>query len=128
MVELSVRASFSAAHHLRGHAGGCANLHGHNWEVEVLIRGETLDEMGMLVDFQVVKQAVREAMAALDHADLNAHPAFRQRNPTSENLAGYLYGELRRRLDHPRYRVWGVRVSESPGSSVLYWETPDAGG
>jgi len=80
-----------------------------------------------LVDFQVVKQAVREAMEALDHADLNALPAFQQANPTSENLAAFLYGELRRRLDHPRYRVWGVRVSESPGSSVLYWKPRDEG-
>ncbi len=127
MLELSVRASFSAAHRLKGHAGGCANVHGHNWDVEVLIRGETLDAMGMLVDFHVVKGAVREALAELDHADLNGVPAFQQANPTSENLARYLHGELRRRLQDSRFCVWGVRVSETPGTSVLYWETRNAG-
>jgi len=127
MFEVSVRGSFSAAHRLHGHAGGCANPHGHNWEVEVLLRGETLDALGLLVDFQVVKQAVREALAALDHADLNALDLFQNANPTSENLARFLYEDLQRRLNHPRYRVWGVRVSESPGTSVLYREDRDAG-
>lgn len=122
MYELSVKASFSAAHRVVGHLGGCANLHGHNWEVEVILRGTKLDKTGFLVDFKDVKTAVREIMEALDHADLNALPPFMKTNPTSENLAAHIYREAGRRLNGRRYRVQGVRVAESPGTSVLYQE------
>lgn len=122
MYELSVKASFSAAHRIKGHRGGCANLHGHNWDVEVLIRGDKLDKTGFVVDFKVVKKAMREIMDGLDHADLNALPPFRKSNPTSEHLAAHIFRKAAARLDCPRYRVSGVRVAESPGTSVLYRE------
>jgi 6-pyruvoyltetrahydropterin/6-carboxytetrahydropterin synthase len=122
MYELSVKASFSAAHRVVGHLGGCANLHGHNWEVEVLLRGTELDETGFLVDFKDVKKALREIMESMDHADLNTLEAFRIANPTSENLAAHLFREASSRLNGTRYRVSGVRVAESPGTSCLYRE------
>ncbi len=122
MYELSVKVSFSAAHRVVGHLGGCANLHGHNWEVEVVLRGRELDETGFVVDFKDVKKAMREIMDELDHADLNALAPFVKKNPTSENLAFYIFQEAARRLNSPRYRVQGVRVAESLGTSVLYQE------
>lgn len=122
MYELSVKATFSAAHRVRGHLGGCANLHGHNWEVEVILRGRELNETGFLVDFKDVKTVVREIMEKLDHADLNALETFRIVNPTSENLAAFIYRETAARLNCPRYRVHGVRVAESAGTSILYQE------
>ncbi len=120
MYELSVKASFSAAHRVRGHRGGCANLHGHNWEVELLVTGDTLDKTGFVLDFQDVKTALRGIMDELDHRDLNALKPFVKKNPTSENLAAHVFREAARRLNSPGRRVSGVRVSESPGASVLY--------
>ncbi|MFO7535663.1 MAG: 6-carboxytetrahydropterin synthase QueD [Kiritimatiellia bacterium] len=122
MYELSVKATFSAAHRVRGHLGGCANLHGHNWDVEVILRGAELEETGFLVDFKDVKAAVREIMEKLDHADLNALESFRVVNPTSENLAAFIFRETAGRLNCARYRVYGVRVAESAGTCVLYTE------
>ena len=122
MYELSVKASFSAAHRIVGHLGGCANLHGHNWEVEVILRGRKLDGTGFLVDFKDVKTTVREVVDKFDHSDLNELKPFRKNNPTSEHLAAYLFKEIALRLNGPRYRVHGVRVAESPGTSILYLE------
>jgi 6-pyruvoyltetrahydropterin/6-carboxytetrahydropterin synthase len=122
MFELSVKTMFSAAHRVVGHLGGCANLHGHNWEVEVILQGRELNETGFLVDFKDVKKALKEIMDDLDHADLNALHPFLKENPTSENLAVHIFKEAARRLNNTRCQVHGVRVAESPGTSVLYRE------
>ena len=120
MYEISVRGHFSAAHRLRDYPGSCASLHGHNWEVTVLIRGDRLDALGMLVDFRDVKKAVRETLAELDHVDLNTLAAFRRRNPTSENLARHIHEGMSRRLHGSRYAVDSIRVAETADSAVTY--------
>ena len=51
MYEVSIVTQFSAAHHLPGYPGACASPHGHNWEVEVFVRGPKLDRTGILADF-----------------------------------------------------------------------------
>jgi len=122
MYEISVKASFSAAHHLRGYAGSCASLHGHNWEVEVFVQGEALNGLGLLLDFRRLKQAVREELEALDHADLNSLEDFQAANPSSENLARYLYRRLSARLADGGRRVARVTVAETPGARASYWE------
>ena len=123
MFELSVKTHFSAAHHLVGYDGQCAHFHGHNWEVEIFVRGADLDELGMLEDFRRIKSVVREVMARLDHGDLNTLPPFLHVNPTSENVARYLYAELKGRLNTDRYRVHRVKVCETPSTSASYEET-----
>jgi 6-pyruvoyltetrahydropterin/6-carboxytetrahydropterin synthase len=120
MYELSVKGSFSAAHRVVGHRGGCDNLHGHNWDVELLLGGDELDDLGFLVDFKEVKRSLREILDPLDHADLNTVPPFDALNPTSENMAAHLFREASRLLNGPRMRVTGVRVAESAGTSCLY--------
>jgi 6-pyruvoyltetrahydropterin/6-carboxytetrahydropterin synthase len=122
MYEVSIATHFSAAHRLVGYKGPCANPHGHNWEVEVFIRGTALDDMGMLVDFRLVKKAVAEVLSKLDHSDLNVSPAFKGSNPTSENIARYLHKKLAAKLDSKTHAVYAVSVRESPGSAVTYRE------
>lgn len=122
MYEISIRTHFSAAHQLVGHQGACANFHGHNWEIEIFLKGPKLDSIGILVDFKEVKEAVQQALHGLDHANLNQHPVFRSQNPTSEHIARFLYEELSRCLNSDRCRISKVRVSESPNSSATYWE------
>ena len=58
MFEVKVESSFSAAHHLLNYKGACENQHGHNWKVEVYVRGENLNESGILVDFKVLKKTL----------------------------------------------------------------------
>jgi 6-pyruvoyltetrahydropterin/6-carboxytetrahydropterin synthase len=122
MFELSVKTHFSAAHRLVGYNGACANLHGHNWDVEIFLRGRTVNELGMLIDFTDIKRAVKEIMKEVDHCDLNLLPAFLRENPTSENLARYLHARLGIRLNNERHRVCKITVCETPGTTASYWD------
>lgn len=122
MFELSVKGRFSAAHRLRDYEGACAAIHGHNWDVEVFVRGEALDERGMLVDFRELRSRMREALEALDHADLNAVDMLAGRNPTSENIVQCLYEHLSGSLNTDGCRVHKVSVNETPEARASYWE------
>lgn len=122
MYEVSISTHFSAAHHLRGYQGSCASPHGHNWEVEVFVQGEGLNGTGILVDFKHLKGAVQEELERLDHTDLNTLEAFRDSNPTSENLARHLFRALAGRFAQAGCRVSKVSVKETPGSKASYWE------
>ena len=122
MFEISVKTYFSGAHHLTGYQGTCSSLHGHNWEIEIFLRGNRTNEVGLLVDFKKVKTAVRGILDNLDHKDLNSLPMFADQNPTSENLAKYLYHELSALLNSSRCCVHQVWVSETPGTAASYWE------
>ncbi len=123
MFEISVKDHFAGAHFLAGYSGVCANLHGHNWEVEVFLRGRKVDAVGLLADFRQVKAAIHEAIAALDHKELNRLAMFAHRNPSSENLAEFLFHSISKRLNSRSIKVHRVWVSEAPGTSATYWET-----
>jgi 6-pyruvoyltetrahydropterin/6-carboxytetrahydropterin synthase len=60
MYELKIEDSFAAAHNLRGYKGQCEELHGHNWKVELVVRADQLDSVGLAIDFQELKDAARE--------------------------------------------------------------------
>lgn len=120
--EVYVKTHFSAAHHLRGYPGDCAHVHGHNWIVEVYVQCKELNDIGIGIDFRDIKAAVEEVSASLDHCNLNALPAFEKENPTSENIAKFLYEEVSMRLSTDVVRVSKVKVCETPGAGAFYWE------
>jgi len=122
MFELSVKGRFSAAHHLAGYAGKCAGHHGHNWDVELFVRGSRTGETGMLTDFKDLRSALASVLEDLDHADLNVAKPLVGINPTSENIARYLYRTLSDRLNCDAYVVARVKVRETPESAASYWE------
>jgi len=120
MYEVTIEANFSAAHNLREYQGKCEALHGHNWKVEVSASSETLNHLGMVIDFVDLKKATREVVDSLDHRYLNETPPFDALNPSSENIARHIFDEVDRRLPSPGPRVSAVRVWESPTSSARY--------
>lgn len=122
MYELRVKAGFSAAHQLRGYQGSCENLHGHNWKIEVAVRTERLDEVGIGLDFRTIRQITLDVLNVLDHQNLNELEPFHQINATSENLARWLFHELGRRLNAPGIGVSQVTVMETDTCSATYWE------
>lgn len=81
-----------------------------------------MNEIGIAMDFREIKEAVKEVLSEMDHADLNDLPAFQHLNPTSENVAQFLYREVSRRLNTQRTRVSRVKVCETPGAGASYWE------
>lgn len=109
---LKVRDKFSAAHFLREYQGKCEQVHGHTFEVEVAVRARTLDHVGIGFDFTDLKKALAALLP--DHTLLNEAFPF---NPTAENLARHLYGELKK-----AYPVRSVTVWESEDASATYSE------
>jgi 6-pyruvoyltetrahydropterin/6-carboxytetrahydropterin synthase len=93
-----VTTNFSSAHILRGYKGKCESLHGHNWKVEAEARSARLDKTGMVMDFHLLKDALAEVLSGLDHRYLNELPPFLKTNPTSENIARYIYERLEKRV------------------------------
>lgn len=122
MWDITVNADFSAAHQLRNYGGKCEQLHGHNWEVQVVLRCDTLDHRGIAVDFREARQTARNVLDTLDHRMLNELGAFQVDNPSAENIARYVYQEMSRLLVVPGCRVHKVIVFETPGSSAAYFE------
>ena len=120
MYEVKIKADFSAAHNLREGGGKCESLHGHNFIVEVAVESESLDEGGMVIDFRLLKSKTKAILEALDHRYLNELPFFAKTNPTSENLATYIFGELSRQIDKGSRRVSWVSVWESETSRATY--------
>ena len=121
MYRLTIKTGFAAAHNLINYQGDCENLHGHNWKVEVSVRGSSLDSSGLLMDFKVLKSHVAEVLTTLDHYYLNETPAFSSLPPTAEHIAQYVYESLAiNPAFHDRVKVYAVRVWESPRSCASY--------
>lgn len=122
MYEVFVQTQFSAAHRLAGYEGDCARFHGHNWQVTVFIRCRSLNAVGIAVDFRDIKHYLSDLLLGLDHTDLNQHPEFQGRNPTSEAIACFLYHKLVAAVNTDDVRVHRVQVSESPNTGATYFE------
>ncbi len=120
MFELKVKTHFAGAHQLTMVGQKCENLHGHNWHVEVCVRGKSLNAAGVLADFGDIKKAVRQVVdKELDHKYLNELPAFNGVQPTSERIAVYIASQVQAFLDKDLGEK--VRVSR-----VMAWESDDA--
>jgi 6-pyruvoyltetrahydropterin/6-carboxytetrahydropterin synthase len=120
MYELKVVTKFSAAHRLTMVGAKCENMHGHNWKVEVYVRGEKTDDAGVLMDFGIIKKHVREIMAMLDHKYLNELEYFQQGQPSSENIAYFVATELQKRIDNQALSISKVTAWESDDAAATY--------
>lgn len=119
MYILELIENFSAAHALRDYPGVCARVHGHNWKLKVVLHADQKDASGMTADYAVLRDIVLKLVHEFDHNILNDHPHFRSVNPTSENLAEYVFDRLQDQfprgvqLDH-------VQIWETDNFSVIY--------
>lgn len=122
MYTLKVEGAFEAAHRVVDYPGKCDRLHGHNWKVEAIVKGKELDELGMLVDFKVVKNVLKETLDRFDHRFLNELQPFNEGvNPTAENLARIIFEELAPSKAFVRdSHLYAITVYETPNSSVTY--------
>ena len=121
MFDIFIKTHFSGGHHLREYPGNCERPHGHNWKVKVTVRAAELDQLGMGMDFKVLKERVNTVVDELDHCDLNEHPAFQDRNPSSEHIAQFLFEQLQGELTADRYALYNVEVRETDSSGVIYY-------
>lgn len=124
MFEITVANYIDSAHLLRGYQGKCANIHGHTWRVEVNLKGEQLNEIGLLVDFHDIKKIIKEVTEAFDHKLINDFEPFDKVNPSSENLAKYFFHEIKKGLStFGDVAIVKVLVSESRDTSAVYSES-----
>jgi len=121
MYEISARISFAAAHQLIGYQGPCSNIHGHTWSLKACVLCDELNSIGIAYDFKELKRLLKDCVSRFDHQFLNNHPQFDGINPTSENLAKYIYHSIKARL--PEYvKMKSVEISESEKYSAVYFE------
>jgi len=117
--EVTVFTTFSAAHAVKGMAGSCERLHGHNWKVEVSVLTEDLDERGVSIDYRELRSLLQQKVNPLDHTVLNEFPEFEDLSPTSEILARYIFDAVSDELP-PEHKLLLVRVWESEYASAAY--------
>ena len=124
MYRLQVKTHFDAAHYIKDYQGKCSRMHGHRWEVEVVLEGGELDKMNILIDFGVVKGMLETLVGKLDHYVLNE--VLQEHNVTAEFLAKWFYKEF--------YQLYQLLISDSAGwvefrgmhlTRVTIWESPD---
>jgi 6-pyruvoyltetrahydropterin/6-carboxytetrahydropterin synthase len=106
---------FEAAHFLpnvpKGHK--CGNLHGHTYRVELCLQGEIDQVSGWFIDFTDVSDVCKGLHRDLDHRCLNDVLP----NPTSENLAIWIWNKVVDKFDG---KLYSISVSETCSSRVLY--------
>ena len=120
MHKVKITSHFSAAHFLRNYKGTCENLHGHNWKVEVVVTGEELDSLGMVIDFSDLKKLTKPVLSELDHCNLNDLAYFKKHNPSSEEIAKYIFIKLESAISESGCILDEIRVWETENSCAIY--------
>jgi len=123
MYEICRERVFSASHQLREYSGRCERLHGHNWRVRVHLAADELDPAGMVIDFHELDRLLAAVLDPYEHVHLNDVPPFDRINPSSENLARYLFERLGAAINDGGVRVSRVSVWESDTSCASYFES-----
>lgn len=120
MFEAAYETTFCSTHRLTRNGEFLEPLHGHDWRIEAVVARETLDDIGVVVDFEDLKKAVGEVARRFHYADMNAHPAFKSQSPSAEAVARYFFEEVRGLLGPAGPLLRRVRVWEAPGCSAVY--------
>lgn len=122
MYKVKIISNFSGAHSLRDYKGKCESLHGHNWRVEVSALDSELNSSGMVMDFSELKRITNEIIDDLDHKHLNDLDYFKKNNPSSEEIARYLYTKIKENLPKNGPILDEVSIWETDTSCATYRE------
>jgi len=120
MYKIKIIKHFSAAHFLRNYKGKCEALHGHNWKVEVIASSCKLNSLGMVMDFSDLKKITTNVLDDLDHHHLNDLDYFKQHNPSSEEIAKYIYDRLKPAITAQGCELDKIRIWETDNSCAVY--------
>jgi len=122
MYAVTVKTGFSAAHQLRLYDGKYENLHGHNWTAQVTVEADELNQIGVGIDFVELKEMVEKILSRLDYRNINEIPPFDKENPSAENIARWLFLELKTQIDTESTRIKRVEIYEMEGCGASYFE------
>ncbi len=120
MFVLKIVTDFASAHSLRDYPGDCSRLHGHNWQVEMMVVARKLNSNGMAIDLREIKKQTKVVVKRLDHQYLNEIAPFDKLNPTTENIAKYFFNEVGQLINTNDVKVKAVTIWETPRASVTY--------
>lgn len=141
MISCSKTIEFDAAHRIIGHKGGCQMIHGHRYAVEFTFQSNSLDSIGMVIDFKEIKSRFKTWIDTnwdhniILHVDdrelgdiISRHTGqkvfYMDCNPTSENIARYLFEVVLKDVFADAVQYVGlckkITVSESPTSWASY--------
>ncbi|HLH74861.1 MAG TPA: 6-carboxytetrahydropterin synthase [Chloroflexota bacterium] len=127
MFEIGVIGQFEAAHSLRGDFGPAAQLHGHTYRVELVVRGDRLGPDDTLIDLGVLRPSFDHALAELNYKYLNQIPSLQGRNSTAEVVAEEICRLVIPTLDAHAISSVRVQVWESPFVYGAYEVTLERG-
>jgi 6-pyruvoyltetrahydropterin/6-carboxytetrahydropterin synthase len=113
-MKLGLVTEFDAAHSLPGYQGKCANLHGHTYQVEVVVEGD-VGEDGFVMDFYQLKRIIAVALQDLDHGYLNDILP----NPTAETIAAWLADRLRMEMEGTAATLLSLKLWEGKNKWVM---------
>lgn len=111
--------TFYASHQLTLPDGSKEALHSHDWRVKANVASERLNEMGLVMDFLKLGRVIDDAVRPLADSKMEDLPFFRNTNASAENLARYIYEEVKFRLKE-RVQLESVEVMETPGCWARY--------
>lgn len=102
--------------------GKCANLHGHNYVVEVVVRGKVHPQTGFVTDIKKLKELMEEKiMAVLDHKNIDADvPHFRNLVQSAENICIFIWQQLEGKIPDGA-ELYCVRLHETENNLVEYY-------
>jgi len=123
MFILTIEDYFASAHQLRGYKGKCENIHGHNWRVILNVKGEVLNEIGLLIDFNDLKGILKSIISYLDHKNLNEIEPFTTINPSSENIAEFIAAKAQEEINKINSNIYveSVTIWESHTSRCTFY-------
>jgi 6-pyruvoyltetrahydropterin/6-carboxytetrahydropterin synthase len=113
-MKLGLITEFDAAHSLPGYQGKCANMHGHTYQVEMVVEGP-VGEDGFVLDFYRLKKILAAALNELDHSCLNELLP----NPTAEKIAEWICRRLNRELEDGPVELVSLRLWEGKNKWVM---------
>ncbi len=113
-MKLGLITEFDAAHSLPGYQGKCANMHGHTYQVEMVVEGP-VGEDGFVLDFYRLKKILAAALKELDHSCLNELLP----NPTAEKIAEWICQRLNRELEGGSIRLVSLKLWEGKNKWVM---------
>jgi 6-pyruvoyltetrahydropterin/6-carboxytetrahydropterin synthase len=114
-MKMGLSLEFDAAHRLPDYDGKCARVHGHTYDVEVVLEGPVDDESGFLMDFYNLKRILKSVLEELDHRDLNEILP----NPTAERIAEHIKSGLENHLRGTPASLVSVKLWEGKKKWVM---------
>jgi 6-pyruvoyltetrahydropterin/6-carboxytetrahydropterin synthase len=113
-MKLGMITEFDAAHSLPGYQGKCARLHGHTYQVEMVVEGD-VGENGFVIDFYQLKNILTAVLQDLDHNCLNDILP----NPTAETIAQWISERLKKDMETTSVRLFSLKLWEGKNKWVM---------